>query len=136
MRLLKAREDLLPSFRKRLSALAHAHGERVLDTPHNSISMAVTLTSGGGGRASTAMGAQLWVRLISGARIVAPTTKTKEVAGVNFPNYGAHCDAYPCAYFTAACAIGATEAEADLFFKKLDKVGAFSLSPLLSLREV
>ena len=55
------------------------------------------------------------------ARIVAPTTKTKEVSGIHFPNYGAHCDSYPVAYFTAACALGATEAEADLFFKKLDK---------------
>jgi hypothetical protein len=43
------------------------------------------------------------------------------VAGVSFANYGAHCDAYPVAYFTAACALGATESEADIFFKKLDK---------------
>ena len=120
-RLLAQRESLLPSFRARLAAVAHAHGERVLDTPHNSISMAVTLSSGGGGRPFTAMGAQLWVRLISGARIVVPNPKTKEVAGVHFPNYGAHCDLYPVAYFTAACAMGATESEADLFFKKLDK---------------
>lgn len=120
-RLLQQREALLPSFRARLAAVAHAHGERVLSTPHNSISHAVTLSSGGGGRPFTAMGAQLWVRLISGARIIAPTTKIKEVAGIAFPNYGASCDAYPVAYFTAACALGATEAEADLFFKKLDK---------------
>ena len=119
--LLAKREALLPSFKERLSAVAHAHGERLLATPHNTISMAVTLTSGGGGKPMTAMGAQLWVRLISGARIVAPTTKTKEVSGIHFPNYGAHCDSYPVAYFTAACALGATEAEADLFFKKLDK---------------
>lgn len=119
--LLSARQALLPSFRARLEAVAHAHGERVLGTPHNTISMAVSLTSGGGGRTPTAMGAQLWVRLISGCRIVAPTTKTKEVSGIHFVNYGAHSNEYPVAYFTAACALGATEADADIFFKRLDK---------------
>ena len=121
IRLLAQREALLPSFRERLAAVAHAHGERLLATPHNTISHAVTLTSGGGGKAPTAMGAQLWVRLISGARIVAPSSEAKEVSGIAFTNYGASYDAYPCAYFTAACALGATEAEADLFFKRLDK---------------
>ena len=70
-RMLAEREALVPSFRERLAALAKAHGERLLDTAAcNSISMAVSLNSGGGGRAPTAMGAQLWTRLISGARIV------------------------------------------------------------------
>ena len=119
--LLARREAMLPTFRERLAAVAHAHGERLLETPHNSISMAVTLTGGGGGRSPTAMGAQLWVRLISGCRIIAPTSKAKDVAGISFPNYGAHCDKYPVAYFTAACALGATEAEVDLFLKRLDK---------------
>ena len=64
--LLNRRQRQIASFRQRLCEVAARHGERVLDTPHNAISMAVTLTSGGGGRKPTAMGAQLWVRLISG----------------------------------------------------------------------
>ncbi|KOO35236.1 o-phosphoseryl-tRNA selenium transferase, partial [Chrysochromulina tobinii] len=119
--LLERRQRLLPIFRERLGALAASHGERLLVTPNNSISMAVTLTSGGGGRSVTAMGAQLWVRLISGARICAPDAKKKSVAGIAFTNYGSHCDAYPVAYFTAACALGATEEDLDLFLKRLDK---------------
>jgi len=119
--LLERRQRLLPTFRERLGALAASHGERLLVTPNNSISMAVTLTSGGGGRSVTAMGAQLWVRLISGARICAPDAKKKSVAGIAFTNYGSHCDAYPVAYFTAACALGATEEDLDLFLKRLDK---------------
>ena len=104
--MLEERHAMLPSFRERLAAVAGKHGERVLETPHNSISMAVTLTSGGGGRSPTAMGASLWVRLVSGARIVAPSSKKKGVAGIAFANYGSHIDHYPVAYFTAACAGG------------------------------
>ena len=108
--MLEERHARLPSFRERLAAVAGKHGERVLETPHNSISMAVTLTSGGGGRSPTAMGASLWVRLVSGARIVAPSSKKKGVAGIAFANYGSHIDHYPVAYFTAACALGVTQA--------------------------
>ncbi len=119
--LLDARHALLPSFRRRLASVAEAHGERLLATPNNSISMAVSLTSGGGGRPPTAMGASLWVRLVSGARIVAPSSKRKEVAGVSFANYGSHCDEYPTPYFTVACALGVREDEVQLFLKRLDK---------------
>lgn len=120
-RLLQRRVSLMPAFRQRLAAVAESHGERLLGTPHNSISMAVTLTSGGGGRQATAMGASLWVRLISGCRLVAPSSKTKSVAGIDFVNYGSHTDAYPVPYFTVACALGITDAEVDTFLKKLDK---------------
>ena len=74
-----------------------------------------------GGRQATAMGASLWVRLISGCRLVAPSSKTKSVAGIDFVNYGSHTDAYPVPYFTVACALGITDAEVDTFLKKLDK---------------
>ena len=40
---------------------------------------------------------------------------------IAFTNYGSHADAYPTAYFTAACALGAREADVDLFLKRLDK---------------
>lgn len=118
---LESRQKLFPSFKERLEKLAASHGERVLSTPNNGISMAVTLTSGGGDRAPTAMGAALWVRLISGCRICAPVDKPKEVAGIEFINYGAHHDAYPCAYFTVACALGIVEEDVLLFLKRLDK---------------
>ncbi|KAL1507789.1 hypothetical protein AB1Y20_007399 [Prymnesium parvum] len=119
--LLARRAAFLPTFRERLAAVAAAHGERLLHTPHNSISMAVSLGSGGGGRPLTSMGASLWVRLISGCRICAPSPHPKKVAGIEFVNYGAHHHAYPCAYFTVACALGITEKDATLFLKRLDK---------------
>jgi len=93
----------------------------VLHTPNNSISMAVSLTSGGGGKPLTAMGSTLWVRLISGCRICAPSDKPKKVAGIDFINYGSHHNAYPVPYFTVACALGITENDIQLFLSRLDK---------------
>eukprot|EP00908_Phaeocystis_cordata_P025735 Transcript_8215.p2 GENE.Transcript_8215~~Transcript_8215.p2 ORF type:complete len:477 (+),score=137.60 Transcript_8215:52-1431(+) len=66
-KLLADRQALLPGFRAQLAALAERHGERLLSTPHNSISMAITLTAGStASRPPTALGASLFVRLISG----------------------------------------------------------------------
>ena len=48
-----------------------------------------------------------------------PSSKPKAVAGISFTNYGSHHDAYPCVYFTVACALGITQPEIDLFLKKL-----------------
>lgn len=38
-----------------------------------------------------------------------------------FQNYGAHCDDYPHAYFTAAAAIGVQREDVDTFVERLDK---------------
>jgi O-phospho-L-seryl-tRNASec:L-selenocysteinyl-tRNA synthase len=45
----------------------------------------------------------------------------KVVAGITFEGYGAHIDSYPTAYATAACALGLTRGEVDLFLTRLDK---------------
>ncbi len=46
----------------------------------------------------------------------------KSVAGITFDCYGAHIDGYPTGpYLTAACAIGLSKAEVDLFLSRLDK---------------
>ena len=46
----------------------------------------------------------------------------KTIGSHNFTSWGAHCDIYPCAYFTAAAAIGMKKEEVDIFAKRLDKV--------------
>lgn len=53
-------------------------------------------------------------------RVVAPGT-TKVINGYEFPNWGSHSNEYPCAYMTAAGAIGMTKDEVDTFLKRLDK---------------
>ena len=54
-------------------------------------------------------------------RVVSPGVE-KVIGPHTFANWGAHCDAYPCAYFTAAAAIGMEKEEVDTFAKRLDKV--------------
>ena len=58
---------------------------------------------------------------ISLFRVVAPG-KNNTVSGIQFINYGSHSNEYPCAYMTAAAAIGMTKNDVDLFITRLDKV--------------
>jgi len=43
----------------------------------------------------------------------------KTIDGTSFESYGAHTDTYPCCYLTAACAVGATQAELQVFLDRL-----------------
>ena len=54
-------------------------------------------------------------------RVVAMGSE-KKIGPHNFINWGSHSDVYPCAYFTAAAAIGMKKEEIDTYLKKLDKV--------------
>jgi O-phospho-L-seryl-tRNASec:L-selenocysteinyl-tRNA synthase len=71
-----------------------AAGERVLDTPDNPISVAMTLATlegapGSGGDAVSFFGSMLFSRCVSGTRAV-PRGKRLEVGGHAFEGYGAH----------------------------------------------
>eukprot|EP00440_Ansanella_granifera_P041421 gb/GFBE01044918.1/.p1 GENE.gb/GFBE01044918.1/~~gb/GFBE01044918.1/.p1 ORF type:complete len:520 (+),score=95.86 gb/GFBE01044918.1/:1-1560(+) len=44
----------------------------------------------------------------------------KVIDGIPFECYGAHIDAYPCCYLTAACAIGAQRPEMESFLDRLE----------------
>ncbi len=46
----------------------------------------------------------------------------KTIGPHKFTNWGSHYNDYPCAYFTAAAAIGMTRTEMDTFIKRLDQV--------------
>ena len=54
-------------------------------------------------------------------RVVAMGSE-KTIGPHRFVNWGSHSNDYPCAYFTAAAAIGMTREEIDTYIKKLDKV--------------
>lgn len=62
------------------------------------------------------------------SRVVAPG-KGATVGGYKFQNFGAHSDHYPCAYLTAAAAIGMTKADVDIFISRLEKVLAKTKAP-------
>lgn len=53
-------------------------------------------------------------------RVVAPGSN-RTIGPHTFINWGAHSDHYPCAYLTAAAAIGMTRGDVDTFLKRLDK---------------
>lgn len=54
-------------------------------------------------------------------RVVAPGSD-KTIGPHTFANWGAHHDGYPCAYFTAAAAVGMRKEEVDIFADRLEKV--------------
>jgi len=124
-KLLREREETYAYMRERLRETAAAHGERVLDTPGNPISIGVTLSGlaadAGGDEAGTSFfGSMLFSRAVSGTRVVAPG-KTQDVGGVKFQGFGASHEAYPTPYFTAAAALGTTREEVDVFCARLAK---------------
>jgi O-phospho-L-seryl-tRNASec:L-selenocysteinyl-tRNA synthase len=135
---LAEREEVYEYMRERLRETAETHGERVLETPGNPISMAVTLSrleedlaemrdlkpddDGANGKKTSVsfFGSMLFSRAVSGTRVVAPG-KTQEVGGIAFEGFGASCDAYPVPYFTAAAALGTTRGDVDAFCVRLGK---------------
>lgn len=107
-----------------MTRIALKYDEKILDTKHNTISIAMTVSNhvfGGGSKVATELGSMLFTRCISGTRVVAQGS-VKEIEGYSFQGYGSHCDNYPYSYLTAAAAIGMTSHDIELFIKRLDKV--------------
>eukprot|EP00946_MAST-07B_sp_MAST-7B-sp1_P002730 g2730.t1 len=109
---LKARAASVPVLTEALRAVAEKHGERLLDTSKaNNISFAVTLSQVAD---PTAVGAWLFKRGVSGARVVAPGAR-KTIEDTTFEHWGASLgtdgpggagDGYPTAYMTFAASMG------------------------------
>ena len=136
--LLDARKSVARALRERLAAFAARHGERVLDSPANSISFAMTVgkitggsgssNSGGGvaagvaagARGATYLGSMLFARSVSGARVVHPAA-VASIDGHAFFCYGAHTDGCTEPYITLAAAIGMTLADVEALMSRLDR---------------
>lgn len=119
--LLKERKELFKYLGEELGKVAEKHGERLLHTPHNPISMAMTVNKpDGDGKALTELGSMLFTRCVSGARVV-PQGVSKDINGHHFQGFGSHSNNYPSAYLTAAAAVGMTREDVELFIKRLDK---------------
>ncbi|NP_001350392.1 O-phosphoseryl-tRNA(Sec) selenium transferase isoform 2 [Mus musculus] len=121
-KLLKERKEMFVYLSTQLKKLAEAHNERLLQTPHNPISLAMTLKTidGHHDKAVTQLGSMLFTRQVSGARAV-PLGNVQTVSGHTFRGFMSHADNYPCAYLNAAAAIGMKMQDVDLFIKRLDK---------------
>ncbi|ETI56789.1 O-phosphoseryl-tRNA(Sec) selenium transferase [Phytophthora nicotianae P10297] len=149
-RLLEERKQLATYMREKLDALAIEKGERVLHVSNNEVSIrqvkgidpllilivlptsqiSFALTLGSfcsevmdkqeRSRRLTLLGAMLFSRGVSGARVVS-CLDHKTIAGHEFPSFGAHYDGFPVAYVTFACALGMRHDEVDLLVTKLRK---------------
>ncbi|XP_077992418.1 O-phosphoseryl-tRNA(Sec) selenium transferase-like [Glandiceps talaboti] len=122
-KMLTDRKEMYKYLSEEIQKVVDVHGEKLLNTKNNTISLAISLTQlQGNTKQLTELGSMLFTRFVSGTRVVAYDSPSKEVAGYTFQNYGAHTNRYPCTYLTAAAAVGMTKHDVDTFVKKLDKV--------------
>ncbi|GFO47619.1 O-phosphoseryl-tRNA(sec) selenium transferase [Plakobranchus ocellatus] len=76
----------------------------------------------------------LFTRFVSGTRVVAPGNDVT-ISGYLFKNFGSHSNNYPCAYLTAAAAIGMKKNDVDMFISRLEKVLSKCKSSLEAQRD-
>ena len=128
VKLLEERKENAKIFKEKLKEIANKYGERVLETPNNTISFGVTL-----GKLNEMMkkdkekkdasffGAVLYSKRIMGSRCVVEA-EAKDVCGFKFKNYGSSVENYhSLPYFTVAAAIGMKKNEMESFLVKLDE---------------
>ncbi|KFV80396.1 O-phosphoseryl-tRNA(Sec) selenium transferase, partial [Struthio camelus australis] len=120
--LLKERKEMFSYLSSELKKLADIHNEKLLDTPHNPISLAMSLKNldENNDAAVTQLGSMLFTRQVSGARVV-PCGSVQTVNNYTFKGFMSHTNDYPCAYLNAASAIGIKKQDVDVFLKRLDK---------------
>ena len=107
-------------FKNKLSSLAEKHNEKVLETKFNTISLGVSLSHIK--ENETRIGSMLFLRGVSGARVVSVNSNLKNIANYEFKNWPSHINYYPCSYLTVAAAIGISKHEIDQFLHKLDQL--------------
>ncbi|OZJ02775.1 hypothetical protein BZG36_03480 [Bifiguratus adelaidae] len=134
--LLQERRENYAHLCHSLSLVAHNLGCRVLETPVNDVSLAMTLNlpTDTSATSVTFLGSMLFSRSVSGTRVVPPHT-TKTISGYSFNGFMSHIDEYtprlanaPTSYMTAAAAIGVKRQEIDVFVEKLQKLLGKTLS--------
>lgn len=114
---LAQREACFALLRDRLARLAELHGERLLATPHNPVSVAITLSTLRPDSVGL-LGSMLFTRAVSGTRAV-PCGRAADVCGVAFAGFGQHHDSYTVPYLTAAAGLGITPHDVDAFCARL-----------------
>uniref|UniRef100_A0A6Q2Y6E8 O-phosphoseryl-tRNA(Sec) selenium transferase n=1 Tax=Esox lucius TaxID=8010 RepID=A0A6Q2Y6E8_ESOLU len=121
-KLLAERKEMYTYLAQELNRLAEAHGEKLLHTPHNPISLAMSLDGlqAQCDKAVTQLGSMLFTRQVSGARVVALGNE-QIVSGHTFSGFMSHSESYPCPYLNAASAVGITRDDVTLCIKRLDK---------------
>jgi O-phospho-L-seryl-tRNASec:L-selenocysteinyl-tRNA synthase len=121
--LLVQREEVFAYLRERMLAFAASKQERILDTSANVVSLAMTVNSLGD-RAG-ALGAALFVRHVTGARINRNRQeKLTKIEANEFVNYGQHYSAYPHSYLNVAAGIGMSRDDVVVLLERLQRAWA------------
>lgn len=118
--LMQERKAIFKLFNSKLKEIVKKYGERVLETPGNPISMAVTLESLPKDKARE-VGSMLFRRGVSGVRILVSGDE-KVINGCKFDNFGTHSSIKGPNYMTVAASMGITEEEINVFMEKFTKV--------------
>lgn len=120
-RLLHERIQLRELLVSQLATFCEANQGRLLSSPRNTISLAITISSiENSPNQCSYLGSMLFRRNISGCRIVPINDKVTTIAGYEFMNWGSHYSNFPASYLTVASAIGLSEKEIDIFMTRLD----------------
>ena len=144
--LVRERKQLYQELKDGLSKVASRFGQRILDTPGNSISIGrlgqsymklkfvlisnacffsrsegITLPSMTDQKLLTQLGSQLFLRCVSGTRVVSNLDQ-KVINGYEFRGWGSHHNSYPTSYLTAAATIGMTAVDVEQFLHRLTRV--------------
>jgi len=116
--LMARRKVLYGILKEEMKTVAEKHKLKVLETKNNTISIAMTVS---GGAEATNMGSMLFIRGVSGTRVVTGKDE-KSIENQNFTGWGSHSCSTDSTYLTAAAGVGMEEEEVKLFIKRLDKV--------------
>jgi O-phospho-L-seryl-tRNASec:L-selenocysteinyl-tRNA synthase len=113
--LIKDRKEKYDNLKSAMDKIAQKYGERVLDTPNNKISLAITLgkicVSSKSKQDVTMLGSLFYSRQISGIKILA-SSGLIDFNSYKFNNYGSHCENYhSLPYCAFAAAIGISDDE-------------------------
>lgn len=117
-KLLCERKENFFYLKSKLEATVKTLNERILETKDNTISIGVTLDNLDQNNV-TMLGSMLFVRGISGARVIASDDKVKEINGYKFTNWSSHSNCYPHSYLTIAAAIGGSKSDIDKCISKI-----------------
>lgn len=122
-KLYKERKENLIYFREKIKEFCESSGDRLLETPNNSISLAIyiepTISRLKMSCDPTSLGAFLFKRRIMGARVVAESSETS-VGSNKFLNYGSHSnDGFGLPYVNVACSVGCSRSDIEKFLSKL-----------------
>ncbi len=81
----------------------------------------ITLPSMSDPKLLTQLGSQLFLRCVSGTRVVSNLDQ-KVINSYEFRGWGSHHDNYPTSYLTAAATIGMTTVDVEQFLHRLTRV--------------